>query len=78
MFVKHVSPPSLNVTVTLIFDLETKFNRGHLQVMTNHHAKLEGPWAMCSLVIDHTRFVNGPTKQSNIPPLLKGGIITVS
>ena len=36
--------------------------------MTNHHTKFEDPWAMSSLVIDHTRFVNGPTDlQTNQP-----------
>ena len=51
-------PPSLNVTVTLTFDLESPNSvRGHLLVMTNHHTKLEDPWAMSSLVIDQTRFV---------------------
>ena len=62
MFVKHVCPLSLNVTVTLTFDLETPNSIvGHLLVMTNHHTKLEDPWAMRSLVIDRTRFVYGPT-----------------
>ena len=50
---------SLNVTVTLTFYLDLKFKRDHLLVMTNHHTKLEDP--MCSVVIDRTRFVNGPT-----------------
>ena len=31
--------------------------------MTNHHTKLEDPWAMSYLVIDQTRFVYGPTDQ---------------
>ena len=62
MFMKHVCPLSLKVTVTLTFDLETpKFDRGHLLVMTNHHTKLEGLWVMSSLVTDRTRFVYGPT-----------------
>ena len=62
-----------------------RFNRVHLVVMTNHHTKLEDPWAMSSLVIDWTRFVYGPTDgptdgwldrrhmQSNIPPLFRRG-----
>ena len=40
-----------------------KVNRGHLLVMTNHHTKLEDPWAMSSLLIDQTRFVYGWTDQ---------------
>ena len=57
-----------------------KFNRGHLLVMTNHNTKLEDSWAMSSLVIDRTMFVNGPADrptdrhlQSNIPPHLRRG-----
>ena len=59
---------------------------GHLLVMTNHHTKLEEPWAMSSLVSDRTRFVYGwtdrptylqrPTDRhvkNNIPPLLRRG-----
>ena len=41
--------------------------------MTNHHTKLEDPWAMSSLVIDRTTF-DRPTDrhvQSNIPQLLR-------
>ena len=50
--------------------------------MTNHHTKLEDPWAMSSLVIDRTGlYTDRPTDQhvqSNIPPLLrKGGIIRI-
>ena len=55
-----------------------KFNRSHLLIMTNHHTKLEYPWAMSSLVIDRTSFVYEPTNRptyrhvrSNIPPLLR-------
>ena len=65
-----------------------KVNRGHLLVMTNHHTKLEDPWAMSSLVIDRTRFVYGltyrPTNQgidmckAIYPSSLKGGIISFS
>ena len=39
----------------------TKFNRGHLLVMTNHCTKLEDPWAMSSLVNDQRRFAYGPS-----------------
>ena len=47
--------------------------------MTNHHTKLEDPWAMSFLVIDWTRFVYGPTDlptdgqtfENNILPLHK-------
>ena len=44
--------------------------------MTNHRTKLEEPWAICSLVIDRTKFVYGPTdicKAIIIPPLLLSG-----
>ena len=54
-------PLSLNVTATLTFDLETPNSIGHLLVMTNHHTKLEDHWTTSSLVIDRTRFVDGPT-----------------
>ena len=61
---------SLNVTVTLTFDLETP----NLLVMTNHHTKLDDPWAISSLVIDWMRFVYGPTIMCKaIYPLFKGG-----
>ena len=78
MFVKHVCPLSLNVTVTLTFDLETPNsigNRGHLLIMPNHDTKLEDPRPMCSQVIDLTRFVYQPTDrhvQSNLYPF-EGG-----
>ena len=58
MFVKTCMPPPND------FDLwprNPKSNRGHQLVMTNHHTKLEDPWAMSSLVIDRTRFVYIPT-----------------
>ena len=74
-------PPKLKCHCDLdLWPRNPKFNRGHLLVMTNHHTKLEDPWAMSSLVIDRTRFVYGPTKrptdwhvQSNISPLLRRG-----
>ena len=68
--------PSLNVTVTLTFDVEIPNSRGHLLIMTNHNTKLEDPWAMISLVIDRIRFVYRPTNQhlqSNIHPLRRKG-----
>ena len=63
MFVKHVCPPKFKCQCDLdLCPRNSKFNRGHLLVMTNdHHIKLENPWAMSSLVIDKTRFVYGPT-----------------
>ena len=85
---KYVCPPlGLNVTVTLVFDLETKtkFNRCHLLIKTNHYTQLKDPRAMGSLVIDRTRFVYVRTDrqtdnqltdrhvQSNISPLLRRG-----
>ena len=86
MFVKHVCPLRLNVTVT--FDLETPYsivNRGHLLIMPNHHTKLD-PWAISSLVIDWTRFVYGQTDRPTdrptfakqyTPTSLKGVIINM-
>ena len=81
------APQSLNVTVTLTFDLRfPKFNRDRLLVLTNHHIKLEDPWAMSSLVIDQTRFVygwtdgwtDGPTcAKQYTPSSSKGGIIII-
>ena len=48
--------------------------------MTNHHTKLEDPWAMSFLVIDQTRFVyrrmEGPTDwqvQAIYPFFFEGG-----
>ena len=83
------APLSLNVTVTLIFDLETPNSIG--VIMTNHRTKLEDPWAMSSLIIDQTRFVYGPKDrltyqptnqhvQSYVTPTSskEGGIIIVS
>ena len=61
-----------------------KFNRGQLLVMTNHHTKLEDPWAMNSLFIDRTRFVYECTDwlynqltyaKQYTPTSPKGGII---
>ena len=89
---KHVCPLSLNVTVALTFDLETPNSiGGRLLVMTNHHIKLEDPWATNSLVIDRTKFVYGPTdrqtdplndgptctKQYTPPPLFSKGVIII-
>ena len=61
MFAKHICTLSLTVTATLTFDPETP----NSIVMTNHHTKLEAP---CSLVIDRTRFVYGPTDQRTDRP----------
>ena len=36
--------------------------------MTNHHTKLEDPWAMRFLVIDRTSFVDGPMDERNDRP----------
>ena len=75
MFVKHVCPLSLNVTVTLTFDLVTQNSRGSSSTYHDQpDTKLEDSWAISSLVIGRTRFVYGPTYrhvQSNIPPLLR-------
>ena len=85
MFVKHVCPPKLKCHYDL--DLRPRnpqFNMGHLLVMTNHHTKLEDPWAISSLVIDRTRFIYGPTYRPTdgptfakqyTPPSSKGGIM---
>ena len=55
---KHVCPPKLKCHCDLDFrPRNPKFSRCHLLVMTNHHTKLEDPWAMSFLVIDQTRFV---------------------
>ena len=73
MFVKRVCPHKLKCHCDL--DLETPFNRGQLLVMTNHHTKLEDPWAISSLVIDQTRFVYGPTNmcKAMYPLFFEGG-----
>ena len=49
------APLSLNVIVTLTFDLETTIGS------STSHDQPPYPWAMGSLVIDRTRFVYGPT-----------------
>ena len=55
-------PPKLKCYCVLdLWPRNPKFNRGHILVMTNHHTKIENPWALSSLVIDQTRFVYGPT-----------------
>ena len=54
----------------------SKFNRVHLLVMTNHHIKLEDPWAIKSLVIDRTRYVYGLTDRHYVkqyPQFFEGG-----
>ena len=67
MFVNHGCPPKLKCHCHLdLWPGNTKFNRGHLPVMTNHHIKLEDSQSMSSLVIDQTRFVYGPTERPTI------------
>ena len=77
MFVKHVCSPKLKCHCNLdLCPRNPKFKRGHLLVISNHHIKLDVPWAMRYLVIDRTRFVNRPPDQhvqSNIPPLFRRG-----
>ena len=73
----YAPPPSLYVTVTLTFDLETPNSIGIIY-MTDHHTKLEDPWAISSLVIDWTRFVYGTTDRrakQYTPSSSKGDII---
>ena len=69
------APLSLNVTVTLTFDLDSP--RGHLLVMTNHHTKLGDLQALSSFVIDRTRFVYGPTFAKQYTPSSSKWGITV-
>ena len=83
MFVKHVCPLKLKCHCDLdLSPRNPRFNRGHLLVMTNHHTKVENPWAMSSLVIDRTRFAYGPmypwtdrptSAKQYTPSSLKGG-----
>ena len=66
---------SFNVTVTLIFNLETPNSIGVIN--RSWPTKFEDPWAMCSLVIDRTRFIYWPTNwhvQTNIPNFFEEGI----
>ena len=46
MFVKHVCPPKHKCHCDIdLWPRNPKFNRGYLLVTTNHHTKLESPWA---------------------------------
>ena len=59
-------PPKLKCHCDLdLWSRNPIFNRGHLLFMTNHHTKLEDPWAINSVDIDRTRFVYGPTNIYN-------------
>ena len=77
-------PISLNITVTLTFDIETPSSMGSSTSHDQQPYQVRISLGMGSLVSDRTRFVYGPTDrptdrptyqnvQSKIPPLLRRG-----